>query len=185
MRKTYALIVVTVLIGLTPLVRADLVEATQLKKIKKIFKQAQESSDLYHSVVQLNAEKAPAPAMGPFDKHFDFYWRWIPGEKWQLVRAEINATRGTASSHHKYLFDDRGRLIFVYRKFPDLPTVAQPDPPDVEERLYFYDEILFRYQKATRVLAADTQEANMIEDEVEAEAARVKKAFEAMSEAAR
>jgi len=115
--------------------------ATSIQDIRDMYYQAGadiEAGVLYTTVVNINSEDMPFPAVGVFGRTVTFYWT---AEPWNtpanvLVKAVVSSRISAVEETDEYLYDYWGGLLFCY---------IEGGIDQVEHRFYFSEGRLVRF----------------------------------------
>lgn len=115
--------------------------ATDIQDIREMYYQASadiEAGFLYTTVVNINSEDLPFPAVGVFGGTVTFYWA---AEPWntpanRLVKAVVSSRVSAVEESAEYLFDESGGLVFCF---------IAGGYEEVEHRFYFSDGHLLSF----------------------------------------
>jgi len=121
--------------------------ATSIQDIRDMYYQAGadiEAGVLYTTVVNINSEDMPFPAVGVFGRTVTFYWT---AEPWNtqanvLVKAVVSSRISAVEETAEYLYDYWGGLLFCY---------IEGGIDQVEHRFYFSEGRLTRFMEGDDV----------------------------------
>ncbi len=115
--------------------------AADIQDIREMYYQASadiEAGVLYTTVVNINSEDMPFPAVGVFGKTVTFYWTAEPWNTpaYVLVKAVVSSSVSAVEETAEYLYDCAGDLRFC---------LISGGLDQVEHRFYFSEGRLVRF----------------------------------------
>ena len=140
------------LILISTVLHAD--NSEQVQYIRDIYNQTNEeidSGELYRTVVDINADELPYPAVGIYHPVLTLYFGFSEEEPYpdNLRKAVLVVDRAAYHEYSEFLYDGYGRLIFAY-------LTGQPDYPEM--RFYYYLGELVRIVEGSETFSAFSTE---------------------------
>ncbi|MBN1151130.1 hypothetical protein JXA84_07945 [candidate division WOR-3 bacterium] len=112
------------------------IHAETIEEIREAYNKANEminNQELYVTEMKINSSGIPFPGSGIYEKKVFLYWECNPelDDFYHLVKVHCRKTISAFEEYSEMLFNDKGQLIFFYRKG------GYGENQDEETRFYF------------------------------------------------